>query len=54
MYRFYFKLKNEQNCIIGLKDVIAENAVKAYKVVKKQFNLKPELITRKDVLYKRS
>jgi len=37
-----------------IKDVIANNVIMAYQAVKKQFDLKPELITRKEVLYKRN
>lgn len=54
MYRFYFRLKDSKGCIVAIKDIVEKNSSIAYRVAKSKFKgLKPELKTRKEVLYTR-
>lgn len=53
MYRFYFKLKDKQGCIVQIKDIVEKNSTIAYRTIKTKFiGLKPELTARKEVLVK--
>jgi hypothetical protein len=51
MHRYYFKLIDNEGCIKLVKYIISSNSVRAYKVIKTQFNhLVPKLCTRKLVI----
>lgn len=54
MYRFYFRLKDSKGCVVAIKDIVSKNSTIAYRTVKERFKgFKPELKTRKEVLYTR-